>query len=88
GLGKADVWFPKGSWFDFFTGMHYASKRGRKMEVFRELRQMPVFAKAGAIVPLAVYPEGENRLYNAEEMRVLVFPGADNSFMLYEDAGE
>ena len=88
GLGRADLWLPKGSWFDFFNGLHYASAKGRNMEVYRPLEQMPVFAKAGAIVPMAVYPEGENRVYNSQEMELLVFPGADNSFTLYEDAGE
>jgi len=49
---------------------------------------MPVFAKAGAIVPLAQYPKYENRLRNSEKLQLLVFPGADNSFTLYEDEGE
>ena len=87
-LGRADLWLPKGSWFDFFTGLHYGSKKGRRLEVFRELSDMPVFAKAGAIVPMACYARGENALSNADELEVLVFPGADNTFTLYEDAGD
>lgn len=31
---------------------------------------------------------GENRLGNSENMNVIVFPGADNTFILYEDEGE
>jgi len=49
---------------------------------------MPVFAKAGAIVPMAKYADGDNCLGNSENMEVLVFPGADNTFTLYEDAGD
>ena len=88
GLGHTKAWLPKGYWFDFFTGMHYASRKGRKLEVYRPLDDMPVFAKAGAIVPMANYREGENTLSNAEDMSVLLFPGADNTFTLCEDAGD
>ena len=88
GLGRADLWLPKGDWFDFFTGMRYASKRGRRMEVYRSLDKMPVFAKSGAIVPMAVYEKQDNSLCNSENMEVLVFPGASNSFVLYEDGGD
>jgi len=88
GLGSTKVWLPKGNWFDFFTGLHYASRRGRKLEVYRYLDDMPVFAKAGAIVPMADYAPQENRLINSEAMTVLVFPGSSNRFSLYEDAGE
>ena len=87
-LGKADLWLPAGKWFDCFSGLCYASKRGRRMEVFRALEKMPVFAKAGAIVPMAEFADHDNRLYNADTMQLLVFPGDDNVFTLYEDGGE
>ena len=87
-LAKVTAWLPKGSWFDLFTGWHYASRRGRKLNLHRGLETVPVLAKAGAIVPMADYPSHENRLLNAENMSILVFPGADNAFTLYEDAGD
>lgn len=86
--GKVTAWLPKGDWFDFFTGMHYASQRGRKMDMHRDIRSVPVLAKAGAIVPLALYEKQENRLISCENMEVVVFPGADGSFCLYEDGGD
>ncbi len=86
GMGKVTAWLPKGDWFDFFTGLHYYSQRGRKMNLHRKLQDMPVFAKAGAIVPMARYTD--NRLTNSEQLEVTVFPGADGSFALYEDAGD
>jgi len=87
-LASAPVWLPKGDWFDFFTGLHYRCTRnhGRKLTAHRALDSYPVFAKAGAIVPMAVYED--NRLTNASVMDVVVFPGADNTFTLYEDAGD
>ncbi len=88
GLAATSVWMPKGDWFDFFSGMHYRCTRphGRKFTAYRDLNTYPVFAKAGAIVPMAVYDD--NRLDNAAVMDVVVFPGADGAFTLHEDAGD
>ena len=85
-LGMVNVWMPDGQWFDFFSGMHYSGLGGRMMTICRPMTSMPVFAKAGAIIPQANYTD--NRLCNSESMEILVFPGADNSFTLYEDAGD
>ena len=86
--GKVTAWLPKGDWFDFFTGLYYCSKRGRKMNLHRDIRSVPVLAKAGAIVPMARYEKRDNRLLNCGDMEVAVFPGADGSFSLYEDGGD
>ena len=37
---------------------------------------------------MANYKAHENRLLNSDDMTVLVFPGANNSFTMYEDAGD
>jgi len=87
-LAKVEAWLPEGNWFDFFTGLRYASRKGRKMQLHRDLDVVPVLAKAGAIVPMAGYVKHDNRLLNAQNMEVLVFPGASNAFELYEDAGD
>lgn len=87
-LAKTTVWFPKGLWFDFFNGTVYHSKSGRKMDVFRSLKDYPVFAKAGAIIPQSVREAHSNCVELPETIRVSVFPGADNTFVMYEDAGE
>ena len=84
----ADTWFPKGDWFDFFNGNRYVCKKNRKIRVYRTINDYPVFAKAGAIVPLANYKKSNDSLVGCDDMEIVVFPGADNSFALYEDAGE
>ena len=88
---KADVWLPQGEWFDFFDGRHYTSRpaEGRRLEAWRDLDRMPVFAKPGAIVPLQMPAKGEalNSVANPRALQVLVFPGAENSFTLWEDDG-
>lgn len=87
-MGSVEAWLPKGMWFDFFEGMRYNSKRGRKIKMFRTLDKFPVLAKAGAIVPMMERARHDNKLGRSAEMNVLVFPGADNTFTLYEDEGD
>lgn len=87
GLSKATGWLPKGEWFDFFSGTHYSSKN-RTMSFYRALEDYPVFAKAGAIVPMNAHKENDNFLGSSDKMEVYVFPAASNSFTLYEDEGE
>jgi alpha-glucosidase (family GH31 glycosyl hydrolase) len=79
------VWYPAGTWFNFFTGEQVTG--GAWRDVTAELEDIPVYAKAGAIVPLA--PKvGWGGLDNPTELDVHIFPGADNTFDLYEDDGE
>lgn len=89
--GKADVWLPQGDWFDFFTGRRYSasSPNGRRMTVWRPLDGIPVFAKAGGIVPMQPLSEGGsiNSVDNPQHLEIIVFPGADGDFTLMEDSG-
>ena len=86
GRGRTTTWLPKGEWYDFFDGTRYHSEKGRKIDNYRALDKMPVFAKSGAIVPMAQYTS--NQLVNSENMEVYVFPGQSNSFVMYEDEGD
>ena len=86
-LSKASGWLPSGKWFDFFRGTKYES-RGRNMDFYRALEDYPVFAKAGAIVPMNPHRAKINVLGPKPEMDIYVFPGASNEFTLYEDEGE
>lgn len=85
GLGKTTVWFPEGLWFDVMTGFVY--RGGEKRTVYRRLAEYPVFAKAGAILPTDKH-YADNKLTPREELTVDVFPGADNTFVLYQDEGD
>ncbi len=84
-LGKTKVWLPEGAWIDAFNGLVY--RGDQEMEVYRSLEQMPVFAKAGAIVPMEKY-DGDNSMGRKADMELFVFAGADGQFELYEDAGD
>lgn len=81
---KTQMWLPEGIWFDVFANRVYQG--GRCMTLYRSLEEMPVFAKAGAIIPTAAKAE-ENISLNPAELTVSVYPGADGQFSLYEEYG-
>ncbi len=87
-LAKADLWLPDGEWYDFFTGIHYSGCGGRKLKIYRTLENYPVFAKAGAIIPLMDFDNGDNSQDPSSNMELIIFPGADNKFDIYEDKGD
>ncbi len=79
---RTQMWIPEGIWFDLSTGRVYQGNR--HMVLWRRLEEMPVFAKAGAIIPLSKdWKEDINQ--NPEELVVLIFPGSDGKFSLYEE---
>jgi len=85
GLALKRVWLPAGDWYNFFTGQRFVG--GQWHEITASLEDIPVFAKAGAIVPLA--PKvGWGGIDNPTELDIHLFPGTDNTFDLYEDDGE
>lgn len=59
----------------------------RETDVYRTVEQYPIFAKAGAIVPMEGF-EGGNSLGRKTNMELYVFAGADNTFTMYEDEGD
>ncbi|MEI2610828.1 MAG: TIM-barrel domain-containing protein [Candidatus Promineifilaceae bacterium] len=84
-LSRQAVWLPQGDWYHFFNGTYY--KGGRTLVTYGSLADIPVFAKAGAIVPLG--PEvswGGTEI--PTELHVHIFAGADGHFDLFEDDGE
>ena len=75
------VWLPPGTWVDVLTGLVYRGDRFLTMR--RGLDAIPVLARAGSIVPLAVGASTEN----PDELELLVVPGADGAYELVEDDG-
>jgi alpha-D-xyloside xylohydrolase len=81
-----DVYLPPapGGWFDFWTGR--AEAGGRHVTAAAPFESMPVYVRAGAIVPVG--PElqytGEKP---ADPITLTVYTGANGDFSLYEDDG-
>lgn len=77
-------YIPDGTWYDFMTGKKFPG--GREYISFFKDEDYPVFAKAGAIIPL-----GDNERLNdinpPKNMEIHVFPGKSNQYNLYEDDG-
>jgi len=85
GLATQKIWFPPGSWLNFFNGEQVSGGMWRTVKA--TLKDIPVYAKAGAVVPRA--PKvGWGGIENPKELDLYIFPGADNVFELYEDDGE
>ena len=85
GLARQRAWFPSGSWVNFFNGERITGNRWHTIKA--ALKDIPVFAKEGAIVPLGP-GVGWGGHENPAELDLYIFPGADNHFELYEDDGE
>jgi alpha-glucosidase (family GH31 glycosyl hydrolase) len=84
-LSRSVAWLPQGDWYDFFNGQYYAG--GGWHARYGSLRDIPVFARAGAIIPQepAAGKLGIDEV--PSQLIVNVFPGADGAFVLYEDEG-
>ena len=85
GRARKRVWFPPGEWVDIFTGRRHRGPRAKTIGV--PLERMPVFARAGAIVPRQ--PDASHSEQQRNDPLVLgVYAGANGSFTLYEDSGD
>ena len=73
-----------GGWYDYHTGTHYAGQQMVTTAV--DHRRIPVFVKAGSIVPMATAPHQYASAYDSLDIRI--YPGADAQFTLYEDDGQ
>ncbi|MGB7394828.1 MAG: TIM-barrel domain-containing protein [Pricia sp.] len=82
---ERDVYLPATTdWYDFWTGKYY--KGGKSYSVTAPLDQMPIFVKAGSIIPFG--PEIQYTSEKKPESILLkVYEGADAAFELYEDEG-
>ena len=80
------VYLPQGSaWCDYHTGALHAG--GSTIEVEAPLERIPLFVRAGSILPLA--PLAQTTQAAAEGPVTLhIYPGADGHATWYEDAGE
>ncbi|HWF66126.1 MAG TPA: TIM-barrel domain-containing protein [Acidobacteriaceae bacterium] len=86
GATRRDVYLPAAAaWYDFWTGKRLAG--GQDLTVAAPLETLPLFVRAGSIVPLG--PEIEYTGQKpSDPMDLRVYRGADGSFSLYEDEGD
>ncbi|TQK10439.1 glycoside hydrolase family 31 protein [Herbaspirillum sp. SJZ107] len=84
GQTEKDVYLPAGSdWYNFWTKEKLAG--GRWMKVAAPIDQIPVFVKAGSIVPIGADIQSTATRQAIAEIQV--YPGKDGEFSLYDDDG-
>ncbi len=80
------IFLPNGVWYDFKTGKKFTG--GRRYVTFYKDEDYPVYAKTGAIIPLAkLNPENLNDTSAPVTLDIHIFPGRSNTYKLYEDDG-
>lgn len=80
------TFIPEGTWFEFKSGKKIPG--GKKYVLFYKEEDYPVFAKSGAIIPMAILSDDNlNNTSNPDGLEIHVFPGANNTYKMYEDDG-
>lgn len=84
GATSRSVYLPAGTWYDFWTG---ASTTGGGMTTASApLSQIPLYVRAGSIVPLG--PLIQYASQSADPIEIRIYKGQSGSFTLYEDTGD
>ncbi|HEY1265478.1 MAG TPA: glycoside hydrolase family 31 protein [Terriglobales bacterium] len=79
------MYLPQATWYDFWTGR--SSSGGKVIDTPSPLEQIPLYVRAGSILPLG--PEMEWATQKAEDpIELRVYRGANGSFTLYEDEND
>lgn len=80
------VYLSKGTkWYDFWTNQVYEG--GQYIEAEADIDKMPLFVKAGSIIPFSADMEYADER-NGEVSYIRVYEGADGMFDWYNDAGD
>lgn len=80
-----ETYLPKGEWFDFWTGK--AISGGSTNWQNLTISQMPVYIKAGSIMPIAAVPQYSS-IQNFKSLTIKIYPGKNATYLLYEDEGD
>lgn len=83
-LEKDKVYLPEGIWYDFFNE-ETTESRGEYFPVDTPIEKIPVFVRAGSIIPLGTKNEWVDA--PAVNLNFIVYTGSDASFCLKEDDG-
>jgi alpha-D-xyloside xylohydrolase len=84
GATSRRVYLPAGTdWYNYWTNERI--RGGRTIEVAAPIDTIPLFVRAGSIVPLGAPIESTHEKQAIEKVRV--YPGADAEFTLFSDDG-
>jgi len=81
---EREVYFPKETdWYSIYSGKFTAG--GQRLKVDAPYDRMPLFASAGAILPMGDVIQSTKE--NQKDLTIFVYAGKDSKFILYEDEG-
>ena len=84
GATTRSVYLPAGSdWYNYWTNERL--KGGQTIVASAPIDTIPLFVRAGSILPLGEPVESTNEQQNISRLRI--YPGADADFLLYQDDG-
>ena len=82
-----DVYLPQGTqWYDYWTNERLEG--GQTVKADGTLAHCPVYVKAGSILPLCKKEVMNANIADWQTLDMIVYPGADAVFTLYEDEGD
>jgi alpha-glucosidase/alpha-D-xyloside xylohydrolase len=84
GATSRRAYLPRGTWLDFWTEERVEG--GREVERPVDLATMPMWVRAGAVVPMGPVKQYVDEPTDAP-MTLVVYPGADGSTSWYDDDG-
>jgi alpha-D-xyloside xylohydrolase len=80
-----DIYLPAGStWYDFWTGA--TIQGGQSISAQAPLETIPLYVRAGSLIPMGPELQYTNEKA-ADPIELRIYPGANDSFDLYEDDG-
>lgn len=80
-----NVYLPKGAWYDWWTNELLAG--GKTVQRPVDLATMPLYVKAGAIIPFDIIRQNTSDTASAP-LTMKIYTGAPGDFVLYEDDGQ
>jgi len=81
-----EVYLPAGhDWYNFWSGQ--VTSGNQKIRVVAPIEIIPLFVKAGSIIPLGPFLKYSTEK-PADPLELRIYPGADGSFVLYEDEND
>jgi alpha-glucosidase (family GH31 glycosyl hydrolase) len=84
GATSRAVYLPAGSdWYNYWTNERFHG--GQTIETSAPIDTLPLFVRAGSIVPLGVPIESTSQVQEIAKVRV--YPGDDSDYTLYSDDG-
>jgi alpha-D-xyloside xylohydrolase len=85
GSTRREVYLPAGTdWYNYWTNERV--KGGQTITVDAPIDRIPLFVRAGSIVPMGATVESTHQAQAIEKVKV--YPGADASFTLFNDDGK